>query len=189
MWFFDDIAKLFRKLEDIFDDIANRIEEIPLVGSWLASLFDGVAWRCWAINLVFGRASKWADDVYDSPYNIFRDIVGYLEDGYDILQKEWSDVTGYVRDEIAKIEIPEMPTWSDIFKNVRGYFESAYSMLTTTLSTISDFIDVDLNISGLWTWINNSSAWFTNNLTNAKNTVVGFIIDRFEYILDEVFKE
>ncbi|MBA7538767.1 hypothetical protein ES705_31044 [subsurface metagenome] len=189
MWFFDDIATLFSKLEDIFDDIANRIEEIPLVGSRLARLFDWVAGRCLGIKLLFEQASNWADDVYDSPYSIFRDIVGYLEDSYDILQTSWSDIRSYVRNEIAKIEIPELPTWSDIFKNVRGYFESAYSMLTTTLSTISDFIDVDLNISGLWMWINNSSAWFTNNLTNAKNTIVGFIIDRFEYILDEVFKE
>jgi len=189
MWFFDDISRLFGKLEDAFDDIADSISRIPLVGDYLAIAFDKVAERFWVLRMMFVPVSTWADSVYSSPYNIFRDLVWYLESSYDILQTSWSDIRNYVREEIAKIEVPEMPTWSDIFRNVRGYFESYYSMLTTTLSTISDFIDVDLNISGVWKWINNSSTWFTNNLTNAKNTIVRFIIDRFEYILDEVFKE
>lgn len=79
----------------------------------------------------------------------------------------------------------------NLINDVIDVFDPIISGLDTVVSNLQSWKDnvVDVKLSELSTWITNASGWFSVQLDSSKDKIVGFIIERAEYILDQVFKE
>lgn len=79
----------------------------------------------------------------------------------------------------------------NLVNNVIDTFDPIVSALGNAISNLESWKEdyVDKKLTELSTWVTNASGWFSVQLETSKDKIVGFIIDRFEYILDQVFKE
>jgi len=79
----------------------------------------------------------------------------------------------------------------DLVNDVIDIFDPLINALDVAVITLEGWKEevVDVTLSQFSTWIVNAPSWFSVQLESSKDKIADFIIDRFEYILDEVFKE
>jgi len=79
----------------------------------------------------------------------------------------------------------------------QGLVNTLESVVTDTINDVKKLI-VDINgtlneflidINELQDWVIDSKEWFTDQLDNAKDNVLGWVVEGFESILDKVFEE
>lgn len=72
------------------------------------------------------------------------------------------------------------------------YFTDTFAMLTYTASQFVTWLYSSLqeaiNFEGLWNWINDADNWFDTKLGGFKDGLEDWIAEKFEAILDKVFK-
>ncbi len=140
MYVFDQLADKFWDIHDWAADLRDDLYAWPWPVSLLGYPFDWFRYRMWWVAFRTERISSWADDVWDrlddipTWYNTYWLIRKY----FPLLDKTWYDITNYVREQINRIEVPRIPSYSEIFRNIRSMFVSAYSILSETRETIID---------------------------------------------------
>lgn len=78
--------------------------------------------------------------------------------------------------------------------NLIYLLEELGTTLELLLQDVYDFFNplidgLTKSLSDAWDWINNADTWFSTQFDTMKDRVIGWIIDKFEYILDTIFTE
>ena len=188
MWFFDWFEDYFGTVRDWFEDTADDIRWVPVLGEYLAYPFDWIGWAFANLETAAAYASDWADDVYSSAWDVFWDVKGYIENEWSILTKsawdrfwdiktyiedEWSILTKSARDRFWDIKAYAESTWSiltkstrDIFNDIQSYAESTWSILTKTSGDI--FSDIKGYAESTWSILLESKDSIWTYLENYK---------------------
>lgn len=82
-----------------------------------------------------------------------------------------------------------LPTWDDLIAALAGQYGTLVKTAEELVAWLHNAIDLDFDISGLWTWINNAPEWLAEQFITMKDTVVDWVVEQFESILDRVFEE
>lgn len=195
MWGLDFLADIFGDISSAFSDIADWIRDVPILGAYLSAPFNYFKGKFWWAEYYTKRISYWADDVDDhlrdipSWYDIYYKIKSY----FPIVEKTWSDITNYVRTEISKIDLPYVPTYSEIFVHIKSMCVSAWNILSHSWSDVHGLIMTYLDT--LQDWSQDSWDTFVMKILvelppiPTADTMIGWVTDRFESILDRLFKE
>lgn len=159
----------------IIDDIRD------IVMGWINSALNTA--KSYAYGLytsVWEYASQISDDLWNETGLIW-DRVGEIPVLTETVIKGW--VTPWI-DAAKDYALELVNDVIDFFDPMIDSIDRAISVLTAWKEDI-----VDVALSTFEEWITNAPTWFTTQLDASKDKIVGFIIDRFEYILDQVFKE
>ena len=138
MWGFEYLANTFWDIHDWAADLRDDLYALPWPLSYLGYPFDWFRYHMWWAAFCADWMSTWADDVWDrladipTWYNTYWLIRKY----FPLLDKTWYDITNYVREQINRIEVPRVPSYSEIFRNMRSMFVSTYSILSETKNSI-----------------------------------------------------
>lgn len=159
----------------IIDDIKDAVFE------WIYSVTDPI--------------KEWIYDLYISVWNYASQISTDL----------WRE-TGLIWDRIGEIPVLTedvirgwVTPWIeaakdyalDLVNDVIDIYDTLIESINNTIESLEEWKEdvVDVKLTEYSTWITNASGWFSVQLDSSKDKIVSFIIDRFEYILDQVFKE
>ena len=195
MWGLNFLADVFGDISGAFSDIADGIRNVPILGAYLSAPFNYFKGKFWWAEYCTTHISYWADDVDDrlrgisSWYDIYHKIKSY----FPIVEKTWSDITNHVRNEISKIDLPYVPTYSEIFVHIEAMCVSAWNILLHSWSDVHGLIMTYLDT--LQDWSQDPWDGFVTKLLAALphipsiDDVIDYVCDRFESILDRLFEE
>jgi len=153
-------------------------------------------------DTVFEWIHSVTDPIIDYAYSLYTSVWEYAS---QISTDLWHE-TALIWDRIGEIPVLTKDTiqgwvtpWIEAAKDYAlGLVNDAIDIYDGLINTLNNTVDsleewkedyVDVTLSTLTTWITNASGWFSVQLDSSKDKIVGFIIDRFEYILDQVFTE
>lgn len=189
--FFEDTYSILKKSwSDVTGAVSSAIDALP---SWAKKTFDDAVddfidgfqrrfaaseTRAVAFLTALGiGAGDVITTILDTPGEMLSWIRPDLENAYDIVTHKWSEVTGAISTAIGDLSDIVDHSWSE----VTGAVSSATATLAATIA--------DLKVPELWTWVNDAPGWFVDQFNGMKETVVDWVVERFEGILDRVFKE
>ena len=199
MWFFDWFEDYFGTVRDWFENTADDIRGVPVLGGYLAYPFDWIGWAFANLETAAAYASDWADGVYSSARDVFWDVKSYIENEWSILTKsardrfydirsnienEWSILTKSARDRFYDIRSNIENEWSILTKSARDRFYDIKGDIESTWSILLESRD------SIWIYIENYKlgAWFDAQILKAKMTILGFVTVELGYLTTEWFK-
>jgi len=148
MIFIDNIASIFETIASKCDEVADRIEDIPLLGDYLALPFYSFETQFQFVSDNLENFSDWTDTIGDiiggevgkflNMLNIlrnefidvfnglptFEELIGFLEERFEILTKTPEQLVDWIKD-----FLPPIPTIENIVDWVAGAFESILDKL------------------------------------------------------------
>ena len=142
--------------------------------SWwedIRSWSDGLTKNLWRVknalySWIWDIAKQWGEYGVSVAESLTRAIWNEIEDFTDIVFHTWSEVKAY-----ADGKRDEAKAYTDKLE------ASFLAVLTATEEVAGAARD----------WVNNADKWFDARFDTMKDKVVGWVIDRFEYILDSIF--
>ena len=199
MWFFDYFEYAFEYLETEFDRLADAIEDVWIIGDYLAYPFRAVALAFYNLKSASASASEWADDVYTDVTGIFDDLISRIEVKWSILTQTPFEIYVNIEDYIKKLlENTLLEPWQ-YFEAIKGFIERKWLILKKT--TYERFIDLKDHIRDeweilketketIWSYIRDFklSSYVDSKIINAKNLILGFIVAALGYLITEAFK-
>lgn len=119
-----------------------------------------------------------------SPFYFFGDEFDSIADFFLGVDDWWEWLKG---------EFEDLPSWDDLISAL----ESKYGSLVETAAGMTDWLKEELESryaillesATVLDWITNAPAWFSEEFAKMKDTVVDWIVDSFESILDRIFAE
>lgn len=80
-----------------------------------------------------------------------------------------------------------------IYKTVAGWITDAKNYATSIVADLSDKVDdwitdLRVEINRALDWIGNADVWFVLKFNEMKDTVISWVVEKFEDILDRVFE-
>lgn len=195
MYYLDKLADKFWDIERWARDLKDDLYGWPWPLSYLGYPFDLFRYHMWYAAYYTDHISSWADGIDDrigdilSWYDIYYKIKAY----FPIVEKTWYDITNYVRTEISKIDLPYVPSYSEIFAHIKAMCVSAWNILSHSWSDVHGLVMTYLDT--LQDWSQESWSTFMARILAALphipsiDDVINYVCDRFESILDRLFKE
>lgn len=130
-------------------------------------------------NTVMGWINTALNTARSYAYGLYTSVWSYASQISDDL---WNE-TGLIWKRIG--EIPVLT--KDMIIN---WVEPLIEVVSDALSSLTDVVDYIYDeVSDINTWLNNADTWFLNKFNTMKDTVITWVTDMFENILDRVFEE
>ena len=182
MWFFDWFETQFGNVEDKFDDIADDIDDVPVIGDFLARPFRSMATFFRNLETASGSASDWVDEIIEDVSDLTSNTLNWIKELWDETDLLWERIGAIpvlTIDVIRGWVTPWINTAKETVESALAaaveVIDSAIETLTTTLTTVTD-------------WIEAAPTWFTEQLLEAKETIEGWIEDSLIVIVEKVME-
>ena len=78
--------------------------------------------------------------------------------------------------------------WDAVLANITAVFAMLSYTTSQFVTWLYDSLQEAINFEGLWDWINHADEWFDSKLSGFKDGLEDWIAEKFERILDKVFK-
>lgn len=189
------ISDTFEWIATKFDEAAQALDGIWAVGDVLAAPFYFFADNFQWISELFVTVDDWWEWLKEAFLALptWDDVIAALKATFPIIEKTWSDIEDLIVAKLNELELPELPTWSEIFDHIEDMCVSTWDILAHTWSDIEDLIP---------TWDDLKPAWFPTSLDElvtlimdklppipTVDNIIEWVSDAFESILDRLFRE
>jgi len=158
VWFLDRIEDYLGDFVDLLYDLYLESSDIPVVGGIISGIFYSAYYAMWYVAYYIGDFNTWCDGLEDT-VDYFSDWIDWF---FGQIEYIWS-------------QLDQIVSWATIQERI----EETYAILSRTYTEI-----VNLGKGAILGTYASLTAWFNAQ----EDKVVGWIEDRFEDILDEVFK-
>lgn len=130
-------------------------------------------------DIVMGWINTALNTARSYAYGLYVSVWSYASQISDDL---WNE-TGLIWDRIG--EIPVLT-----YETIIGWVQPLIDVVANALGTLTDVVDyVYDEVSDINSWLSNVDTWFLNKFNSMKDTVITWVTDMFENILDRVFEE
>jgi len=147
------------------------------------------------INAALNIARSYAYELYDHVWNYASQIADDLWKETALIWARVGEIPVLTKDVIKGWVTPWINSAKDyaldLVNDVIDVFDAIIDDIDVAISYLQEWKEdvVDVKLSEFSTWITNASGWFSVQLDRSQDKIVKYIIDKFEYILDQVFKE
>lgn len=169
---------------DVILDIAELAEKLKYylqawVNDTIKFWIDRLAATRVYVDSLYKKAFDYAKERVDEAFTYIENVKTELWNEAHNLSKRIDAVTTEIQDLIYKI--------------VAGWITDAKNYATSIVADLSDKVDnwitdLRVEINRALDWIGNADVWFVLKFNEMKDTVTGWMVERFEDILDRVFE-
>ena len=182
MWFFDWFETQFGNIEDNFDSIANAVDDVPVIGDYLAYPFRCMATFFRNLETASGSASDWTDEIIQDVSDLTSNTLTWISELWDETDLLWARIGAIPVLTIDVIRGWVIPWINTAKESMESALNAAVDVINTSIDTISD------NLSIVNDWIENAADFVNDSIDNSKDKVIGWIEDSFIMLVEKVME-